>query len=78
MNSILKHLRKLADDELLAVSEAIDIELERRLERTEEEIPDSARRRAVQRDQSYRRATGASAPPIYAVGLGKQKDRRAA
>ena len=78
MNSILKRLRKLANDELLALSEAIDLELELRLDRTED-VPDSARRRAIQRQQSYRHSPGSAAPPIIAVGIGKtRKDRRAA
>ncbi len=78
MQTILKRLRKMADDELLAMSEAIDLELEARLARSDE-VPESARRRAVERQQSYRRRTGSAAPPIIAVGLGKDKrDRRAA
>jgi hypothetical protein len=77
MNSILKRLRKLADDELLSLSEAIDAELECRLERTEP-VSESARRRAVERDHSYRRKNGAAAPPIRAVGLGKADKRRRA
>jgi len=78
MNSVLKRLKKLANDELLAVSEAIDLELERRLER-DDATNESARSRAIQRDQSYKRATGSTAPPIVAVGIGKGfRDRRAA
>jgi hypothetical protein len=78
MNAILKRLQKLADDELLALSEAIDVEISHRLGRTEE-VPDSARRRAIEREQSYRRRTGSTAPPIVAVGIGKtRKERRAA
>jgi hypothetical protein len=72
MHTILKQLRKLADDELLAVSEAIDLELERRLEGTQEHC-ESARQRARDRQQSYRRETGAGAPPISAVGLGRSR-----
>ena len=41
MDAILKRLRQLSDDELLSVSEAIDMELELRLQR-QEEIPDSS------------------------------------
>jgi hypothetical protein len=78
MQSILKRLRKLADDELLAMSEAIDLEIEARLATTDE-TPESARSRALERQQSYRHRTGAAAPPIVAVGLGKNsRDRRAA
>jgi hypothetical protein len=75
MHPILKQLQKLADDELLSVSEAIDLELERRLDATGA-APESARQRARDRQQSYRHANGAGAPPISAVGLGKT--RRAA
>jgi hypothetical protein len=75
MHSILKQLQKLADDDLMAVSEAIDIELERRLDAMG--VPcESARQRARDRDHSYRRGTGSMAPPISAVGLGRS--RRAA
>ncbi len=77
MRSILKLLRKMADEELLSVSEEIDMELERRLERVDP-VPDSARRRAVMRSQSYRHRTGASAPPVSATGLGKARRNRLA
>jgi hypothetical protein len=77
MNAILKQLYHLGDDELLSLSEAIDSELDRRAER-DEGIPDSARRRALSREQSYRRNTGASAPPIRAIGLRDTRRHRAA
>lgn len=77
MNAILKRLRQLDDEELLALSEAIDVELERRLERLDA-IPESARRRAVQRQRSYRRELGSAAPPISVCGLGKGRKRRLA
>ncbi len=78
MNSIVKRLRKLADDELLAIGEAVDIELARRLDR-EEDAPDSARKRAVQRSQSYRHETGAAGVPIRVAGMPKPgKHRRVA
>lgn len=76
MESMSKRLRLLSDDELLALSEAIDIELERRMDFADE-IPDSARRRAVLRQQSYRRAVGSHAPPVSATGLGKHRRRAA-
>ena len=75
MKTIMKSLDKLNNDELQALSEAIDVEMERREERIEE-IPESARRRAVLRDQSYRRATGSSAPPVRITGLKEQRKRR--
>jgi hypothetical protein len=77
MNAIIKKLLHLNDDELLAITEAIDLELERRQDR-EEEIPESARRRAVSRDKSYRRTTGSTAPPVRATGLKDIKKRRRA
>jgi len=77
LNSLLKRLHKLAGDELLAVSEAIDRELERRQEQ-EEPISDSARLRAVKRSSSYRRTTGASALPVRVAGLRSKGGRRRA
>ncbi len=75
MQTIIKQLRELGIEELLAISEAIDLELGSRLERGEE-IPDSARRRAVMREQSYRKSTGSSAPPVRATGLKERRKRR--
>jgi len=78
MNPIIKRLRKLAEDELCSISEAIDVELERRLEGSEN-LPDSARRRALQREKSYRRSIGSAATPVRLVGMRKiRKHRRAA
>jgi hypothetical protein len=77
VKTILKRLPQLNDDDLLTLSEAIDVELEHRLEFTAD-VPDSARRRAVSRQHSYRRETGASAPPVRAVGLRDIRRRRAA
>ncbi len=77
MNGLLKRLGQLADQELYSLSEAIDLELQRREELTEE-VPESARRRANDRRDSYRRRTGAFAPPIRAVGLGKANGPRRA
>ncbi|MGW8257342.1 MAG: hypothetical protein ACWGMZ_07660 [Thermoguttaceae bacterium] len=76
MNAILKRLRQLSDNELLCVSEAVDLELEKRLRL--EDVPDSARRRAVQRQKSYRRSLGSSALPIRMTGLKESKQRRRA
>jgi ribosomal protein S13 len=77
MNAILNRLQRLSDDELLSVSEAIDIELELRLER-QEEIPDSARRRAVQRQKSYRHSLGSAALPVKVTGMKDSRRRRLA
>jgi hypothetical protein len=72
MNTILKQLYRLGDNELLSLSEAIDSELDRRLGR-QDDVPDSARRRAISREHSYHHSTGSSAPPIRAVGLRRQQ-----
>ncbi len=78
LKSMLKRLCKLADDELVAVSEAIDRELERRGEH-EDPMPESARLRAIKRTQSYRRTTGSSALPVRVAGLrDKGRQRRKA
>ena len=77
MNSFLKRLQKMGEDELLGLSEAIDTELERRLDQADS-VPDSARRRANSRQRSYRHSTGAAAPPIRAVGLRDARRPRAA
>jgi hypothetical protein len=77
MHALLDRLRQLSDDELLAISEAVDTELECRMERTDP-MPESARRRAVMRQQSYRRTTGSHAPPVYTTGLGKNRRGRIA
>ncbi len=77
MNTIMRHLQQLADYELFNLSEAIDLELQRR-EEVMIEVPESARRRAVEREQSYRRRTGSLAAPIRVVGLGKMKEPRRA
>jgi ribosomal protein S13 len=77
MNAILKRLRQLSDEELLSVSEAIDIELEHRLQRADD-VPDSARRRAVQRQKSYRHSLGSSAMPVKMAGLKDSRRRRLA
>lgn len=77
MNAILNRLHRLSDDELLNLSEAIDLELERRLQR-EGEIPDSARRRAVQRQKSYRHSLGSAALPVKVTGMKDSRRRRLA
>jgi len=77
MNSILRQLRTLTASDLYALSEAIDAEVQCR-EELAAELPDSARRRVVEREQSYRRRTGSTAPPIRVVGIGKPPRRHAA
>jgi hypothetical protein len=75
MQSIINRLRTLADEELLMLSEAIDVEIRCREERMEEH-PDSARTRARQREGSYRAKLGTKAPPIRAVGMKDAGQRR--
>lgn len=75
MDAFLKRLHRFDNDELLGISEAIDLELERRLNETDA-IPESARQRAISRDRSYRHDTGASAAPIRTVGLRRVCDHR--
>jgi hypothetical protein len=77
MTAILNRLRQLSDDELLSLSEAIDVELEYRLER-QDEIPDSARRRAIQRQKSYRHSIGSAALPVKVTGMKEPRRRRLA
>ncbi len=77
MKGLLKRLHKLSESDLISLSEAIDGELERRLDRADG-VPESARRRAVQRSQSYRHNTGAAALPIMVTGLREQRQRRKA
>jgi hypothetical protein len=77
MITILKQLAQFADHELYKLSEAIDLELQRREELTIE-VPESAKRRAVERGQSYRRRLGAQAPRVRVVGIGRWKGPRRA
>ncbi len=68
MLALLKSTQHLSTEELLAFSEAISDEVDRRLSRAES-IPESARRRSIRRQRSYCRSAGSVAPPIRAVGL---------
>jgi hypothetical protein len=77
MKSIINQLQELADTDLYALSEALDLEMQRR-EDAVGEVPDSARRRAVEREYSYRRRTGAGAPPVRITGIGKPSPKRRA
>jgi ribosomal protein S13 len=77
MTAILDRLRQLSDEELLSLSEAIDVELEHRLER-QDDVPDSARRRAVQRQKSYRHSLGSTALPVRIAGMKESRRRRLA
>jgi len=77
MKSILRQLQELADTDLFVLSEAVDLELNRRDE-VVGEAPDSARRRALEREESYRRRNGSTAPPVRIVGIKPMPRRHAA
>jgi hypothetical protein len=77
MTKILKQLSQLSDPELFTLVEVIDAEMERRAN-SGEDLPDSARRRAVSRQQSYRHRVGKSAPPVKVAGLAKSTGPRRA
>jgi hypothetical protein len=77
MNFILQQLNRLADSDLYGLSEAIEMEMQRRAE-VVDDITESARRRAIERGQSYRRRTGSTAPQVRFVGIGRDPKRRAA
>jgi hypothetical protein len=75
MRSLFKQLRQFTEDELLQLSEAVDQEITSRTA-NDGEVPDSARRRAVRRSQSYRQSTGSSAPPVRFAGLKEKRKRK--
>jgi hypothetical protein len=77
MTAFLKRLHQMNDEDLRELAGAIDVELDRRQESLDP-IPDSARRRANVRQRSYRRSSGASAPPIREVGLRETRRGHAA
>ncbi len=74
---ILNQLQELADADLYALSEVVDLELQRR-DDVVDETADSARRRAIERERSYRRCNGSMAPPLREIRLVKPQRRRAA
>ncbi len=76
MKSLLKQLRQLPDFELYDVCEAVELEMQRRQELTDD-LSQSAKRRGLEREQGYRRRIGAFGPPIRATGLGKSPRRAA-
>ena len=75
MNSMLRKLRKLGDDELYVISDAIDAEISRR-----EELSDTAdvssRQRANERSQSYRRKNGAGGESALVLGVKRTVERK--
>ena len=68
MHTFLKQALRLSTEELIALSDAISDEMDRRLSRSDA-VPDSARRRSIRRRQSYSQNAGSAAPPICVVGL---------
>ncbi len=77
MNPIVRQLQELAESDLYALIEAVDMELRRRA-KFGVEIFDSARRRANERKESYRRRIGSAAPPVREIGIAKLLPRRRA
>ena len=77
MKSIINRLGQLNDNDLQVLSDAIDTEIESRLGH-EDSIPESARRRAIQRSQSYRHKTGSAGLPVMLTGLRDRRRRRKA
>jgi hypothetical protein len=75
MNSMLGKMRKLGDDELYIISDAIDAEIARR-----EELPsatdDSSRQRANERSKSYRRKNGAGGESALVIGVKRTIERK--
>ncbi len=77
MKTILSQLQELADADLYALSEAVDMELDHRDEIVGE-APDSGRRRAAEREEGYRRRNGAAVPRDRIISIGKSSPRRRA
>ena len=77
MQSILKQLQELANADLYALCEAVDLELQRR-EEIIDDVPDSARRRANERGHGYSRRIGAASEQVRNIGIGKPSPRRRA
>jgi len=77
MNSILTQVQELADADLYTLSEAIDVEIQRR-DAILGEFIDSARRRALEREKSYRQRNGSTATPVRATGLSKTSPKKRA
>ncbi|MGA2620846.1 MAG: hypothetical protein ABSF26_24760, partial [Thermoguttaceae bacterium] len=70
MTSLVKQLQQLADLELYDLCEAVELEMQRR-QALADDVPHSAKRRGIEREQGYRRRIGAFGQPIRATGLGK-------
>jgi len=80
MNAILNLMQTVDDDALLALSEAIDVELERRLD-WEDPIRESTRRRTGGRQCGYRHykhRARANVPPAPMIDSGPPQRRRLA
>ena len=77
MKTILEQLQELTDARLFVLAEAVDAELGRR-EVVPDDFLDSARHRALEREESYRRRNGAAAPRVRIVGIKPLPQRRAA
>jgi len=75
MNSMLRKLRRLGDDELYIISDAIDVELARREEKMDEEAS-SAKQKAAERTQSYRRKNGSGGESALVLGVRQTIQRK--
>ena len=75
MNSMLGKMRKLGDDELYVISDAIDAEIARREKQTD--VMDvSPRQRANERSQSYRRKNGTGGESALVIGVKRTIERK--
>ena len=77
MKSILKQLEELADADLYALCEAVDVELQRRDDVAGDDS-DSARCRAAERQEGYRHRNGSAVPRVRVMNVDKPPRRRAA
>lgn len=77
MQPIRKRLSKLAEEELLVLSKAIDSEMLRR-QHLQDAVSESVDRRAMERTESYHRAQESAMPARVASVRKSQEQRRAA
>jgi hypothetical protein len=77
MKSILRQLQELADADLYALCETVELELQRRKDVAGDDS-ESARRRASERHEGYRHRNGAAMPRTRVTNIGKPPRKRAA
>jgi hypothetical protein len=78
MNAILHRLERLGDDELLRLSKAIDMELNRRVGGSQDETADSVQRSAAPSRNGFVRSIGSSALPVKYTDMKGSRRRLAA